>query len=159
MLPYAIFQVSRVVGRLRSGWLGEVPHRGAHCQLVTEGAQAGDDTGRDVGEVRMSAKRLARVGVREMHFHERQAYREQRVAQGNAGMGKGRRVENQKTDAGGRSAVDLADELGFRVALQRDELVARLASQFRGTLFDGLARVGSVNPRLPPPEPLQLSSS
>src|SRR5579862_9735970 len=100
MLPKCNFRSSRVVGRW-SGGLGEVPHRGAHCQLVTEGTQAGDDTARYVGEVRMLAKRLAGVGVREMYFHERQAYCEQRIAQGNAGMGKGRRIEYEKTDSSG----------------------------------------------------------
>src|SRR3954469_941143 len=96
----------------------------------------------------MSAKRLARVGVREMYFHERQLYREQRIAQGNAGMGKGRRVEYQKTDAGRSSAVDPGDELRLRVALKSDELVSGLAGQFRRALFNRLERVRSIDPRL-----------
>src|SRR5882724_640935 len=149
----AFFQMSDgLAGWARSGWPGEVPHRGPHCQLVTERTQAGDETGRYVGEVGMLAERLAPVDVREVNFHERQTYREQRIPQGNAGMRKRCRIEYQKGDAGGRGAVDLADELGFRVALKRDELVAGLAGQLRRALFDRLERVRSVDPGLPAAE-------
>ena len=80
--------------------LNEVPHRGSHCQLVTERAQAGDDTDRYVGKVRLVTKCLARLRVREVYLHERQADSEQSVAQSDTGVRERARVEYQKRDAG-----------------------------------------------------------
>src|SRR5256885_13649547 len=48
-------------------------------QTIALGAEAGYHGHRRVGEHRATSLRLAREDVREMHFHERHAHREQRV--------------------------------------------------------------------------------
>src|SRR6202011_5072627 len=82
-----------------SGRLGELLHRGSHCQLITERTQAGDDADRYVRKVRVVTKCLARLRVRKVYLHELQAYPEQSVAQRNARMRERAWVEYQKADA------------------------------------------------------------
>jgi hypothetical protein len=145
----------RVTG---SGGLGKLPHGGSHCQLVTESTQAADDAGRYVGKIRMLAKGLARMRVGEVYFHERQAYSEQGVPQRDAGVRERAWIEYQEADAGGGCPVDPADQLGFRIALERYQLVAGFAGQLPGALFDRLERVRSVNLRLTAAEQVQIGS-
>src|SRR4051812_37499392 len=66
---------------------------GPDGQLVAERPQAQDDAGGDVREIRAMAERLARVDVGKMYFDEGQLHAQQRVAQGDAGVGVGARVD------------------------------------------------------------------
>ena len=52
---------------------------GLQGQSVTAGAKAADHSYRNVGEVRVMAERFAFVHVRQMHFDEWDAHRQQRV--------------------------------------------------------------------------------
>jgi len=136
----------------------ELLYGGSHRQLVTERTQAGDDTDRYVGKVRVVPKCFARLRVRKVYLHELQAYPEQSVAQGDAGMRERAGIEYEKADASGRGPVDAADQLGFRVALKGHQLVAGFPGQLRRALFDRLESVRSVDPGLTTAEQVQIGS-
>src|SRR5262245_15285496 len=104
------------------------------------------------------SKRLARVRVREMDLDERQPDGEQSIPQGYAGCRERGRIEDGKPDPGGRGAVDPADEIGLRIALERDQLVTGLPGLLSQALLDGVEGIGSVNPRLPAAEQVQVGS-
>src|SRR5581483_12512288 len=96
----------------------ELTCRCAECQLVAECAQAGDDTDRDVREIRVLPKRLTGVNVRQMHLDERQFHCCDGIPQRHTGMRERSGIENQKGDAVSRRAMDTVDELMLRVTLE-----------------------------------------
>ncbi len=82
----------------------------------------------------MLAKRLASMGIRQMHFDERELHAQQRIAQGDAGVGEGARVEDGERGAVLPGLVDPGDELVLRIALEGLELVTRLLGHGRRPL-------------------------
>ena len=89
-------------------------------------------------------------------FDEWQPDREQRIAQRNARMRESAGIEDQKSDAVRRCRMDAADELVLGIALERDQLVARLTGQLGGAPLDRLEGVGAVDARLAAAEQVQI---
>src|SRR5512139_177569 len=67
-------------------------------QFVTVRAQTGHDADGEIGKIRMVAEGFARVDVGKMDFDERDGRGRQRIAQGDAGMGVTRRVDDDEVD-------------------------------------------------------------
>src|SRR5438477_12582603 len=142
--------------RRTSGGGCEPLRGGAHGRLVAERAQPGDDPDRTVRQIGMSAKRLAGVRLGQMHFDERYAGAEQRVAQRNAGVREGARVDDHERHSLGAGPMDAIDQLVFGVTLERDQLVPELTSHRRRALLDRLERVDAVHRRFPGPEQIEV---
>src|SRR6185436_20871577 len=74
----------------------QVLERVLQRQLVAPGPQAANHPDRLVGKERMMAERLARKDIRQVHFDERNLDRRQSIAQGHAGMGERRRIDQNE---------------------------------------------------------------
>src|SRR5579864_6612768 len=127
-----------------SGAAREMLRGGSHRELVAVGSESGDDTDRDVGEIGMTPKGLARLRVGKMYLDERHAHSEQCVPQSDARVGEAAGIEYQKGDAVGGGGLDAIDELMLRIALESEELVACLARQGNRPLLDRVEGVGSI---------------
>src|SRR5450631_4169725 len=104
----------------------------------------------------MAAKALARVSVRQMHFDEGQAHREQCVAQGETRMRKRPRIENQERNAFLRSGVQALDEFMLGVTLKCGQLMPRLVRKLGKMLLDRRERVRSIDLGLALAEQVQI---
>src|SRR5690606_11114078 len=79
----------------------------------------------DIRKPRMVAEGLARVDVGQERLDKGNACCQQRIAQGDAGVRKGSRIENDEVDAFGACRVDALDQFGFGIALQAQQVVSR----------------------------------
>ncbi len=104
----------------------------------------------------MPAKRFAGVRVGQVHFNERHTGAQQRVAQRDAGVREGARVDDHERHAVGAGPMDAIDELVFGVTLERDQLVPELAGDRRRALRNGLERVGAVDGWFPSAEQIEV---
>ena len=81
-------------------------------------SQADDRPERDIGEVRMPAKRFAGVHVRDMHLHERQRDPGQGIAQGHAGVGQAPRIDDDPGEPFGSGRLYAVDQFTLVIALE-----------------------------------------
>src|SRR5512141_664932 len=96
----------------------EVTQRIFQRQFVAVRAQARHHANGEVGEIRMMAEGFARVNVGKMNFDKRDGGGRQRVAQGNAGMGVGRRVDDDEIHLVACRLVQPVDQGAFVVVLE-----------------------------------------
>src|SRR5512138_1812424 len=83
-----------------------------------------------------------------MQLDERNPHREHSVPQRDARVRERRRIEEDQRRLVVTSSMNATDQLGFRVALKRDELVPeRLGAVFE-RIFDRSEGGGAVNTRL-----------
>ena len=88
---------------------------------------------------------LARGNVGQVDFDERYAHRQQRVAKRYAGVGEGRRIQQDEFDAFAAGRVNAPDQFVFGVALVAFEVVAALSGQLVQARLDIGQRVGAVD--------------
>ena len=106
----------------------------------------------------MLSERLAGVDVGQVHFHERQIHRHQGIAQGDAGVGVGTRVDDDGVHCLDRRLLDAVHQGAFVVGLEAGQAVTkdhRLAGQRR---LDGGEALVAVNPRLPVAEQVEIGT-
>ena len=96
----------------------EVAQRIFQRQFITVRAQPGHHPDREVGKIRVVAEGFARVDVGKMDFDERNGSRRQRIAQGNAGVGVARRIDDDEVDLVVCGLVDAVDQGAFVVVLK-----------------------------------------
>ena len=129
----------------------------ADGQFVAQGAEADDPADGDVGEVGMVAEFLACRTFRQVHFDEGQPHRQQRVAERDAGVREGARIDDEEAmPAAGRRCMRSISSCSA-LHLRTFELMAELARQRGGPLLDlgqaarpvrvGLARAEQVQVR------------
>ncbi len=107
------------------GWSWrQATERGAQRQRVSLGPESADHAHRDIGEVGVGAEGLAGVHVRQVHLDEGNRHRQQGVAQGDAGVGEGGRIDDDETYIVARGPMDGLDQHMFRVALDELEAMA-----------------------------------
>src|SRR5258706_11428165 len=93
----SFFSFRRSIGVPRSTRLmAHRPHRCLQRQLIHHGPETGDDAGGEIREVRVVPKRVARVDVGQVYLDERHLHRRERVAQRNARVGEGRRIDDNE---------------------------------------------------------------
>src|SRR5512139_2215052 len=102
----------------------EVTQRIFQRQFVAVRAQTGYHANGEVGKIRVVAEGSARVNVGKMNFDKRDGGRCQRVAQGNAGMGVSRRIDDDEIHAVACSLVQPVDQGAFVVVLKGFDLRA-----------------------------------
>jgi len=91
-----------------------------------------------------------------VHLDEWQARGENRIAQRDARVSEGRRVDDQEGHPLRASLVDALDELVLGVALEADQVVPRLTCHRRCAFLDGLQGLRSIHGRLPAPEQIEV---
>src|SRR5574340_360782 len=102
----------------------QIAQRVFQRQFVAVCAETGYHADGEVGKVRMVAERLARVDVGKVNFDERNGSGSQGIAQGDAGVGVTRRVDDDEVDMVARSLVDAVDQGAFVVVLEGFDLGA-----------------------------------
>ncbi len=93
-----------------------------------------------------------------MDFDKRYRNPEQRIAQGNAGMGQGAGVDDDEVDvfvAGGMNAVD---QLIFRVALQKLNMMAGILGYLQQARIDVYQSLFAVDFRLPGAKQIEIGA-
>ena len=93
-------------------------------QFITVRTQPRHHADREVGKTGVVAEGFARVNVGKVDFDERDGRGCQRIAQGNAGMGVARRVDDDEIDVIARSLVHAIDQATFVVVLKSFDLRA-----------------------------------
>jgi hypothetical protein len=86
--------------------------------FIALGAQPADHADRKVGKARVMTEFFPRKYVADMNLDEWDAYRRQRISQGDAGMGIGRRIDHNEGNPGGTRSLHLVDQLTFVIALK-----------------------------------------
>src|SRR5688572_657715 len=133
--------------RLFSSTLREVPRCRAHRELVARLPEPRDVAQRDVAQIRVATERLPGLRIREMHLDERHAYREQRIAQRDARVREGPRVQDDDVDPVARRALNGFDQRGFGVTLQGREVMTQLPGESGELALDRGQRIGPVDIR------------
>ena len=101
---------------------------GLQGQLVSDRAQTADHAAGNIGQIGTMAKGFPGVDIREVHLDERYSRRQQGVPQGDAGMGIGPRVEQDRTRALGLGLVGLAPILvGLLIVIMNNRFGRRTA--------------------------------
>src|SRR5574340_594564 len=121
--------------RSMGGPVLEMTQRIFQRQFVSVCAQAGHHANGEVGEIRVVAEGFARVDIGKMNFDKRNGGSRQRVAQGDAGMGVGRRIDDDEVHAVAGGFVQALDQGTFMVVLEGfDERPGRVAQAGQGTI-------------------------
>src|SRR5438105_2995484 len=107
-------------------------------KVIPAAAQAADGPDRQVGKIRAMPEWLARVDIGEMNLDERDGDPGKRIAQRNASMRVGGRVEDDEADAVAARLLNPVDQLAFEIALVANHLRARGASGLDQSAIDGL---------------------
>ena len=89
--------------------------KGQQIALMT---QTADDADGQVREIRVMSERLPGMHIGKMHLDEGNRYRRQCVAQGDAGMGVGRRIDDDGAHALFAGGMDAFDQGAFVIALE-----------------------------------------
>jgi len=117
-------------------------------QLVTDGTQAADNTDRDVGEIGFPAEILAGVDIGEMHLDEGDLHRQQGIAQGDTGVGKAGRVEDDEIDVFERRRMDMINQFMLAVGLEGHQLPTNSPDLATQAFIDRIQRHRPVMVRL-----------
>ena len=112
----------------------------------------------DVGKIRVFAERLARLDVGQVHFNERDMARGQGVAQGDAGVGVGRGVEDDEGDLVFYRLLHPVHQFVLGIALEEADAMAGGLGLAAETRIDGLQGVVAVVLRLAVAEQVQVGS-
>ena len=94
--------------------------------------------------------------VAQVHFDEGHGYGEQGIAQGDAGVREGSRIDDDEADMIAFRRLYLGDQFVLRVALRRDQLVTQGLCKRGQTGLDVLQRGRSIHARLARAEKVQI---
>src|SRR5262249_55543861 len=125
----------------------QVVCRGVEREVVARDSEAGNRPNCDVGEVRALSKLFAPRDVRQVQLDERDAHREQRVAQRDAGVCESRRIEEDQRRLIVSGSMNAANQLRLRIALVSDELVSERAGAILQLIFYSRQRGGAIDAR------------
>ena len=94
--------------------------------------------------------------VAQVHFDEWHRHREQRIAQGDAGVGEGSRIDDDEGDTIAFGRLNSCDQFVLRVALHRDQFVTQGLRQCGHAGLDILQRGRAIHARLARTEQVQI---
>src|SRR5438270_10484070 len=114
-------------------------------KVIPAAAQAADGSDRQVGKVRAVPESLARVDIGEVNLDERDGDPGKRIAQRNARMRVGSRVEDDEADAVAARLLNPVDQFGFEIALVANHLRARGASGLDESAIGGLQALPALD--------------
>jgi hypothetical protein len=89
---------------------------------------------------------------------ERQLHAQDRVAQGDTGVGEAARVDDGERDAVGLGRLHAVDQLVFGVALEGNQLVPPFGRGVLGAFFDRRQGVRAINLGFPLAQEVQVRS-
>jgi hypothetical protein len=128
------------------------------CEPVTVNSESANNAVGEIGEVRMLAEFFARTHIRQMDFNECYLRREECIANRDAGVGIGRRVDDDEVDLVGPGLLDAIDDVALAVrleGLQRDTLLLCKSNQIQVDLGE---RIGTIDFRLARAEQVQIGA-
>jgi len=117
----------------------------SHGGLVTKLAQTTDHADGDIREVRMVAKSLALMNIRQMDFDTRQRHTGQGIANCHAGMGISACVNHDEFSTIGTSRLNPVDQYAFVVALKRFDRHTQLRAQLDQAGIDLCERTVTIH--------------
>src|SRR5687768_5072718 len=121
-----------------------VLEREGERELVAFRSQPAHDPRRELAEIGLLPERFAGVNVGKMDFDERYRHRRQRIAQGDARMGIGGRIDDDEIDPFGAGLLDAVYQLAFRIALVTREFCRRGTRLLAQSLLDRIQSNSSV---------------
>ena len=138
---------------------GQVLDRRLQRQAITVRPESGNDAQRDVAEKTFLPEWLPRCGVAHVYFQKRCPGGQQGIAQGDGGVGKRGRVEQDQIGAIVTAGMDSLQQLVLRIALITIETVAGFFGQAAQFVLDVRERTLAVEVRLPLPQQVQVGIS
>lgn len=118
---------------------------GLQRQFITVCPKTKQAASRDIAKVAVVPKLLPGKRVAEMNFNKRDLYRQQRIAQGDAGVRETTGVQNDKIDAVGRGLLHPVDQFVFGIALEGVERMPVIGRDFATAILDVRKARGAVN--------------
>ena len=106
----------------------------------------------------MLAKILTCINIGEVYLDKRNIRGQESVANGDAGMGKGRWIDNDKPGLVGSCLLNAPDNITFDILLEGFELNIMLPGHLRQRLIDRCQRIRSVNFGFPTTQQVQIRS-
>jgi hypothetical protein len=128
------------------------------CEPVTVNSESADNADGEIGEVRMLAEFFARMHIRQVDLDECYLRREECVANRDAGVGIGRRVDDDEVDLIDPGLLDAIDDVALAVrleGLQRDTFLLSKVDQIPVDLGEC---VGTIDYRLARAEQVQIGA-
>src|SRR5699024_9390627 len=144
--------------RISTGVSLKVFDGGVQGQPVAVGAQTGDGADGDVGKIGMLTEWFARGDVGQVNVDKRQSRAQQGIAQRDAGVGVGSRVEQDAVRVFVTCGVNTVDQCTFTVALKAGQLVATRLRLLTQCLFDVRQRLRAIQTRLACSEQVQIGT-
>ena len=136
----------------------QIGEDGLQGQLVSDGAQADDGALGQVRKVGVVAKGLPLVHVGEVHLDKGDGHSGKGVAQGDAGVGKGGRIDDDPVDALLPRLMYPLDELELGIALHVFQTMARLLRPGMQARDYGGQGIGTIVAGFPSPEQVQVGA-
>jgi len=102
----------------------KVRQGGAESKVIALGTEATNHPNGNIRKIGMRTKLLAAVYVGKMHFNKRNRHRQQGIAQGDTGVGKGGGVDQYNLDTFMASIVYAIYQFVFGITLQGEQVVA-----------------------------------
>jgi hypothetical protein len=121
---------------------------GFERELVADGSQSDDAADRNVGQIGMMSKSLACEHVAQVNLDERYGHREKGIAQGDAGVGIARWIDDHERNALVLRGLNLCNQLVLSVALESAQGMASGEGQALELGLDALQTGRTVNLRL-----------
>ncbi len=120
-------------------------YSGFECQQIAAFAETTDDADRKVGKIRVHSELFAGKDIGQVGFDEGNAGGQESIPDRDAGVGIGRRIDNDKIDLVARSLLNTADNLAFIVGLKSLQVDAVLLRHLVQVLIDNGQGIRAVN--------------
>ena len=127
-------------------------------EIVAPAAESADRSDRKIGKVRLAPERLPDVDVGQVDLDERNGDPSQGVAQGDAGMGEGPRIEHYECDLLVSCSVYAFDQGPFVIALECLQRRTGLPRQPSQPKIDRLQAFTAVDLRFPGPQQVEIGA-
>ncbi len=128
------------------------------CEPVTVNSESADNAIGEIRQVRMLAEFFARMHIRQVDLDERYLRREEGIANRDAGVGIGRRIDDDEVDLVGSGLLDAIDDGAFTVRLEGLQSDAFLLCQTSQISVDLGERIGAIDFRLARAEQVQIGA-
>ena len=125
---------------------------------VTVNSESADNAVGEIGQVGMLAEFFTRMHIRQVNLDECYLRREEGIANRDAGVGIGRRVDDDEVDLVGPGLLDAIDDVALAVRLEGLQLYMLLLCKADQIPIDLGERIGAIDFRLACAEQVQIGA-
>lgn len=125
-------------------------------KFVAQRTTPADNPNRKVRKIGSPAKRFPPVDVRQMDLHKRNVHGAERIPDGNAGMRKGRRIDNNEVDGLVHRLMDPVHKLMLGIALKQEQLATQGHRFLFQTGFYLTQGIPAIDPWLPSTQEIDI---